>query len=89
MISEADINGVIDFVKSNGLDEAVISKLRAQYEDYHFTYCIDDDMEAYTPAIELEGFNVYYVNSKDHCSKLTTDPSNASGFVLAEVIDDE
>ena len=88
MITDTDINGVVEFVKANGIDEAVIAKLREQY-DYHFTYCIDDDMEAYTPALEFDSFNVYYVNSKDHCSKLTTDPTSASGFVIAEVMDDE
>ncbi|WP_317933211.1 DUF6129 family protein [Halioxenophilus sp. WMMB6] len=89
MISEADIATVVDFVKANGLSEAVVSQLRGQFSDYHFTYCMDDDMEAYTPALESEGFNIYFVNSSDHCSKLTTDPTNASGFVLAEVDEDE
>ena len=89
MIVEADISGVVDFVKANGLSETVVSELRGKYGDYHFTYCIDDDMEAYEPALESDGFNVYFVNSSEHCSKLTTDPTNASGFVLAEVIDDE
>lgn len=89
MISEADITNVVDFVKAQGLSEEVISQLRAQYDGYHFTYCIDDDMEAYTPALEESGFNIYFVNSSDHCSKLTIDPTNASGFVIAEVLDDD
>lgn len=89
MITEQDISTVVDLVKANGLSEDVVSKLRSQFNGYHFTYCMDDDMDAYKPAKECEGFNIYFVNSSDHCSKLTTDPSNASGFVLAEVIEDD
>lgn len=89
MIPVADINAVIDFVKAKGLSEEVISQLRGQYGDYHFTYCLDDDMDAFQPAMEEPGFNVYFVNSNDHCSKLTDNPENASGFVLAEVDEDE
>jgi len=88
MIPASDIQGVVDYVKANGLSDDVVSQLRGKYQ-YHFTYCMDDDMEAYTPAMEEEGFNVYFVNSTEHCSKLTIDPNNASGFVLAEVLDDD
>ncbi len=89
MISQQDIDTVINRVHENGLSEELISTLRGEFNDYHFTYCIDDDMEAYKAAIECEGFNIYFVNSAEHCSKLTTDPTNASGFVLSEVIDDD
>lgn len=88
MISQPDVDAVISTVEAKGLSESLISELRNQY-DYHFTYCMEDDMDASTPAIERKSFNVYFVNSSDHCSKLTTDPASASGFVLAEIIDDE
>lgn len=89
MINEADIERVIDVVESTGLSEQLIGTLRAEFADYHFTYCMDDDMDAYEPAVERPGFNIYFVNSSDHCSTLTKDPQGASGFVLAEVIDDD
>lgn len=89
MISEEDIQSVINLVTNQGLSEELVTQLRTQFEKYHFTYCIDDDMDAYTPAIERDGFNIYFVNSKDHCSTLTRDPASASGFVLSEVIADE
>ena len=87
MISQSDVDAVISLVEAKGLSESLLSELRNQY-DYHFTYCMEDDMDASTPAIEREAFNVYFVNSSEHCSKLTLDPESASGFVLAEVIDD-
>ncbi len=89
MINEADIERVIDIVESSGLSEQLIGSLRVEFADYHFTYCMDDDMDAYQPAVERPGFNIYFVNSSDHCSALTRDLESASGFVLAEVIDDD
>lgn len=89
MISEQDIQSVVSTVHEKGLSEALISELRTQFQDYHFTYCMDDDMDAYTPAQTHGEFNLYFVNSTNHCSSLTRDPANASGFVLAEVLGDE
>lgn len=85
MISQTDIDRVVQKVEASGLSEALLSDLREQF-DYHFTYCMDDDMDAFTPALEKNGFNVYFVDSSQHCSTLTSDPNAASGFVLAEVI---
>ena len=87
MIEQPHIDSVISYVEANGLSDEVVSQLRQQY-DYHFTYCMEDDMDAAEPAIERDAFNVYFVSSTDHCSKLTPSADNASGFVLAEVIDD-
>ncbi len=87
MIEPEHIDQVVKAVQAKGLSEELISELKQQY-DYHFTYCMEDDMDNYTPAIEKGDFNVYFVDSSEHCSKLTTEPANASGFVLAEVIDD-
>ena len=38
---------------------------------------------------ERDTFNLYLVNSSDHCSKLCNDAESASGIVLAEVIADD
>ena len=87
MIAQAHIDSVIEFAEANGLSEDSVSQLRQQY-DYHFTYCFEDDMDAAEPAAECQGFNIYFVNSTEHCSKLTSSAESASGLVLAEVIDD-
>lgn len=87
MITQQDLDAIVSLVEQKGLSEMLIGELRGQY-DYHFTYCMDDDMDAHTPAIAKEHFNVYFVNSADHCASLTKDIDHASGFVLAEVIDE-
>jgi hypothetical protein len=88
MITQQDLDAIITQVDQQGLSESVLAALRQQF-DYHFTYCMDDDMDAHEPAMTRAGFNVYFVNSADHCAHLTKQPELASGFVFAEVIDDE
>jgi hypothetical protein len=48
----------------------------------------DDIMVNAKPVVERPRFNIYLVNSSDHCSVLSNDPEAASGIVLAEVIPD-
>ena len=88
MISDIDFKNIITQVKDKGLTEPLIEDLRNRYADYHFTYCMDDDMEANNAFMETEAFNVYLVNSQNHCSTITSELDNASGLVLAEVISD-
>lgn len=89
MIAEQDVKDIVGHVEQAGLNDAVIADLRAQYEHYHFTYCMEDDMDAHIPAIEGKEFNIYFVDSADHCAKLTRDPAHGSGFVFAEIINDD
>ena len=88
MIAQQDLDAIISVVEQQGLSETLIGQLRDQYSDYHFTYCMDDDMDAHTPAIAKDQFNVYFVNSADHCASLTKDLDHASGLVFGEVIED-
>jgi len=88
MIKQQDLDAIISVVEQQGLSETLIKELRAEYS-YHFTYCMDDDMDAHTPALSKDSFNVYFVDSTDHCASLTQELAHASGFVFAEVLDDD
>ena len=89
MLNEQSIEQIIGVVGEQGLSEATVAVLRDQFGDAHFTYCMDDDVGEVKPYRECDGFNIYLVNSEDHCSVLTREIESASGMVLAEVIDDE
>lgn len=90
MISEETLNEICDIASSSVLGEELVAELRKQYPDYHFTWCFDDDIGATAkPWTERPTFNLYLVNSSDHCSKLSNDAESASGIVLAEVIGDD
>lgn len=88
MIDDNLVKEVIGVVADQGLSEATIGELRNRFEGAHFTYCMDDDIGDARAYRECEGFNIYLVNSSDHCSVLTRDINGASGMVLAEVVED-
>lgn len=81
------IDAVVNFVAENGPSESTISTLREKYPDFHFTYCMDDDVASDRVYLERPDFNVYLVDSTDHCSTLTKSVETASGLVIAEVLE--
>lgn len=91
MIEQTTINGIVSQVeaaaKTNSMDESMVSQLRSEFTDLHFTYCMDDDIGSEEPLLERKGFNLYLVDGEGHCLKLTTDLAKANGVVIAEVID--
>lgn len=90
MIPEALLNEICDQVSGQEIGEPLIAELRKRYPDYHFTWCFDDDIGATArPWAQRPAFNLYLVNSSDHCSRLSNDPESASGVVLAEVVADD
>ena len=90
MISQEVVDEVIAKVEASYLGEALLENLRQDYPDIRFTYCMDDDVAVNAKAVaERPGFNVYFVDSREHCLCLTNNYDIATGIVLAEVIDDD
>lgn len=85
MIDPQQLQVMADYVERQGLNEQTLSRLRARYTGLHFTWCMDDDIHFRFPVIERDGFNVFLVDSRNHCSTLTRDPEAASGVVFAEI----
>jgi hypothetical protein len=75
-------------IEASTPSEMLVAELRKAYPGIHFTYCMDDDVNA-TPFIQRPGFNLYLVGGKDHCPSLSCGPETASGLVLAEVLEDD
>jgi hypothetical protein len=88
MIAEQQLASIILYVERVGLSEQTVITLRKEYPGIHLTYAFDDDMVAMSVPNECQGFNVYYVDSSEHCSKLTSSLDTATGLVLAEVVED-
>lgn len=89
MLSQSQLDHVISIAEGRPLDEGLLASLRATFPGVHFTCCMDDDVSVNAkPYAERAGFNLYLVNSSNHCSCLTNDPEIASGVVLAEIIED-
>lgn len=88
MISPETARAVADEVQALGLSEQSLAALRAGHPNVHFTYCMDDDVSAAEPYLGRPGFNLYLVDGREHCLKFTADIAEATGLVLAEVVDD-
>ncbi|MGD7036834.1 DUF6129 family protein [Methylotuvimicrobium buryatense] len=88
MVTQELADTIAATVESLGIDETVIGRLRADHPGIHFTYCIDDDIPNHEPVLECPGFNLYLVDGRDHCLCLTQNYEQASGFVVAEIIND-
>ncbi|HAG94402.1 MAG: hypothetical protein CMK83_26355 [Pseudomonadales bacterium] len=89
MINRHSLQAILDYVDQKGLSEQTLTELRGQFPDCHFTYCMDDDVIYSKAYAETEGYNVYLVDSRAHCSTLTADADVASGIVFAEVVAEE
>jgi len=87
MISHRQLATIVRLVEEQGLDSTLISRLRSMYPGMHFTHCLDEEINHISPVQERSGFNVYLVDSRQHCLHLTQNFESASGLVLAEVID--
>jgi len=88
MISPEQLQLVASTIKTQTLDESLVTMLRSDYPDIHFTYCMEDDIPNHEPMLECDGFNVYLVDGREHCLCLTRNYEHATGIVIAEVLED-
>ncbi|MCK9608700.1 MAG: DUF6129 family protein [Methylomonas sp.] len=88
MISSEQVQRIASVLRSQALNEAVVSALRSEYPGIHFTYCMEDDLPNNEPVLEGESFNIYLVDGREHCLCLTNNYENATGIVIAEVIEE-
>jgi hypothetical protein len=85
MISQEQIDQIGDQLLKVALDDTVVSGLRKDYPEIHFTYCMDDDVVAAKPVHETASFNLYLIDSSNHCLSFTQDMQLATGVVVAEI----
>lgn len=88
MISPEQLQQIAASIQSQPLNEVGVASLRAQYPGIHFTYCMEDDIPNHRPVLEFPGFNLYLVDGREHCLCLTEKHENASGIVIAEIVED-
>lgn len=88
MISTEQLRAVSNWLADNVANQDREQALRVAFPDMHFTFCLDDDVVSDFPVSELSGFNLYLVDSSNHCLALTRDLEQATGLVVAELDDD-
>lgn len=90
MISQAQLQAVAERIDSAYLDDFLIAELRTEFAPLHFTYCSDDDVGgSVSPVLEHDRFNLYLIDGREHCLKLSSDTETATGLVVAEIMADD
>lgn len=89
MITEALIRDIANHVSGQVLDNGITQNLRVAFPEVHFTYCMDDDVISSKPVVVGEGFNLYLIDSRDHCLTITSSYPAATGVVVAEVVEED
>lgn len=85
MITREQLNEINWLVSGKPLSESAVTLLRDHFPDIHFTYCMDDDVMAARPVLETTEFNLYLIDSSQHCLSFTQDMELATGVVVAEI----
>jgi hypothetical protein len=88
MISQQHLGQIAQLASAEPVSEKVVDQLREKFPDIHFTYCMDDDVVAAKPVHEASAFNLYLIDSRNHCLCFTQDSEVATGVVLAEIEDE-
>ena len=86
MIEASLLAKVMDQVSSHASDlgDVLVTHLRRTFPGVHFSVCSDDDMPPRMPSVAGNAFcRLYYVDSGEHCLRLTTDAEAATGLVVA------
>ncbi|MET0008060.1 MAG: DUF6129 family protein [Candidatus Thiodiazotropha sp. 6PLUC4] len=85
MITQAQVENIGTLLTQRSIDESAVIELRQQFPEIHFTYCMDDDVIAASPLHESDLFNLYLIDSRNHCLSFTQDLDAATGIVVAEI----
>jgi hypothetical protein len=88
MITPQLLQNIAAAVDAYSLNESVVALLRGQFPGIHFTYCMEDDIPNHEPVLAGNGFNLYLVDGREHCLSLTRHFEDASGIVIAEILED-
>lgn len=89
MIAQAEIERIGELLSDAVLDDGSIDRLRSLFPNIHFTYCMDDDVCGVSPSLQRQGFNLYLIDSRNHCLELTQDREVATGILVAELEGEE
>jgi hypothetical protein len=85
MISQQQLSEISDFVLAQGMGVNLSTELREKFNGIHFTICMDDDVVSANPVLEQQSFNLYLIDSSNHCLSFTQNHDLATGVVVAEL----
>ncbi len=85
MIAPEQLNEIANWLSQQPLNQDITQTLRQRYPQLHFSYCMDDDVGEVEPIYHHPSFNLYLVDSSEHCLTFTQSLPTASGLLVAEI----
>jgi hypothetical protein len=82
-LSEQSLGAIGDLLASAGPGAATVVELRRRFPGLTVTRCDAHDVADETPFRSFSGCNLYLLDGRDHCFKVTSDPAAATGLVLS------
>lgn len=78
------IDQIRSLLEGEGSASERIANLRKAFPGISLTRCDASDMDNETPALQVGNFDVYLIDTSEHCVRITTQPEAATGLIVAE-----
>lgn len=82
-LNEQDLAEIDALMGASGHDAQVLGALRQKFPHLSWICCDASDV-AEVPFREYTNYNIHFLDSSDHCARVTADPDRASGVILAK-----
>lgn len=82
-LTQEDLTRIDALLAQARKEEQPFADFRQKFPGVSLTRCDAQDMSGEDPYHEYPQFNLYLVDGRDHCWRLTGDPASATGIVVA------
>jgi hypothetical protein len=65
--------------------ENPVPAVRSQFPKISVSRCTDEDMRDKIPFLRQGNYDVFLVDTSNHCWRIVDEPATASGVILAEL----
>ena len=83
MISQEDLSRIDELLVAPPAGGNPLAEFRSRFPGLSLTRCDASDMSSEAAFREYPKFNLYLVDGRDHCWRVTHDPAAATGIVVA------
>ena len=81
-MNEVQLESIEKFLLAN--PTGAVTAFRVEFPGVTLTHCDASDMGGEEPFRSLDQFDLYLLDARDHCVRITNDPEAATGIVLAK-----
>lgn len=81
-LSDSQLQRIEEFLLADSSPS--VPALRTEFPGMPITRCDASDMRGEAPYKIFPLFDLYLLDTRDHCVRLTGDPASATGIVLAQ-----